>query len=400
MIAAVPTRAGAGISSDPNPAGAARSAARAALAAAGTHRAGLALLFATPDHAPAVAELLDAARDELGTDPVGCTAHGVLVAGEARERGPGVAVLALSGIEAEPFLLSPLSGTEHRAGEALAHRLDAPPAAEDLVILLPDPYAVAPGALLAGLAPALGAAPVIGAGAVDGPGTPPVQWAEGEIATGGVAGVVLRGARPTRIGVTQACRPVTGPLKATRSDGHWLLEIDGRPALAVFRETVRGPLGEDLRRAAAFVFVALPEPGDAEAALRRGDYRVRNVAGFSSERGAIAVAEPVRTGETIAFVLREPHGARDDLKRMLAGLAAGGPAGFGVYLDCCARGAALFDVPGLEAAYQQEALGALPLVGMLGAYEIGPVRGRTEILTYTGILALAGGGEAPGQALA
>jgi len=399
MIAGVATRAGAGISSESNPAGAARAAARAALAAARMDRADAALLFATPDHAPALAELLDAARDELGTDPVGATAQGVLIAGEACERGPGVAVLALAGIEAEPFLLTEVAGAEHRAGEALAHRLDAPPAGGDLVILLPDPYAVAPAALLAGIAPALGAARVVGAGAVDGRGTPPAQWAEGEIATGAVAGVVLRSAAPPRIGVTQACRPVTGPLQVTRSDGHWILEIEGRPALDVFRETVRGPLAEDLRRAAAFVFVALPEPGDPEAALSRGDYRVRNVAGFS-ERGAIAVAEPVRTGERIAFVLREPHGARDDLKRMLAELVAGGPADFGVYLDCCARGAALFDVPGLEAAYLQEALGALPLVGMLGAYEIGPVRGRTEILTYTAILALSGGGEPRGQALA
>jgi hypothetical protein len=43
---------------------------------------------------------------------------------------------------------------------------------------------------------------------------------------------------------------------------------------------------------------------------------------------------------------------------------------------------------------------------MMGAYEIGPVRGRSEILTYTGVLALAGGtdasdgGEGSGQALA
>ena len=100
---------------------------------------------------------------------------------------------------------------------------------------------------------------------------------------------------------------------------------------------------------------------------------------------------------TIAFVLREPHGAREDLKRMLGALPAG-DAAFGIYLDCCARGAALFDVPGLEAAYLQEALGPLPLVGMLGAYEIGPVRGRSELLTYTGVLALGGG--AQGQALA
>jgi len=156
----------------------------------------------------------------------------------------------------------------------------------------------------------------------------------------------------------------------------------------VFCEVAREPLARDLRRAAAFVLVALPEPGDPEASLRGGDYRVRNVAGFAE--GGLAVPEPVATGERIAFVLREPHGARDDLKRMLAGLA-GADGDFALYLDCCARGAALFDVPGLEAAYLAEALGARATVGMMGAYEIGPVRGRTELLTYTGVLALGGG---------
>jgi small ligand-binding sensory domain FIST len=193
------------------------------------------------------------------------------------------------------------------------------------------------------------------------------------------------------VGVTQACRPVTGPLRATRTDGHWILEIDGRPALDVFRETAREPLAHDLRRAASFVLLALPEPGDPEASLAAGDYRVRNVAGFAE--GALAVPEPVATGERIAFVLREPHGARDDLKRMLAGLAAG-PGGargdFALYLDCCARGAALFDVPGLESAYLAETLGATPTLGMMGAFEIGPVRGRSELLTYTGVLAVCG----------
>jgi len=48
-------------------------------------------------------------------------------------------------------------------------------------------------------------------------------------------------------------------------------------------------------------------------------------------------------------------------------------------------------VPGLEAAYLAEALGARATGGMMGAYEIGPVRGRTELLTYTGVLALGGG---------
>jgi small ligand-binding sensory domain FIST len=60
----------------------------------------------------------------------------------------------------------------------------------------------------------------------------------------------------------------------------------------------------------------------------------------------------------------------------------------GLYFDCCARGASFFGIPGLEAAYLQNALGDAPLAGMFGSCEIGPIAGRAELLTYTGVLAL------------
>jgi small ligand-binding sensory domain FIST len=76
---------------------------------------------------------------------------------------------------------------------------------------------------------------------------------------------------------------------------------------------------------------------------------------------------------------------------MLSGLSGGSP-GLGLYFNCCARGAGFFGVAGLEAAYLENALGPLPIVGMFGSCEIGPIgapdNGVTELLTYTGVLAL------------
>ena len=61
---------------------------------------------------------------------------------------------------------------------------------------------------------------------------------------------------------------------------------------------------------------------------------------------------------------------------------------FGLYLNCCARGASFFGVPGLEAAYLENRFGSVPIAGMFGSCEIGPVGGLTELLTYTGVLIL------------
>jgi small ligand-binding sensory domain FIST len=192
--------------------------------------------------------------------------------------------------------------------------------------------------------------------------------------------------------VTQACRPTTELLTITRAEGNWILELDGRPALDVYRESALGGLADDLARAAAFVLVALPS--EADAPLRPGNYRVRHVIGFSPENRAFALPEAVGRGQSIALAVREPETARVDLKAMLAGLRDEPPA-FGLYFNCCARGSSFFGVPGLEAAYLDQAFGDAPLAGMFGSYEIGPIGDadarRPELLTYTGVLALVDG---------
>jgi len=377
-------RAGVGVSSDPNPRAAAEQAVRRATAGAG--RADAALLFATPTHRSQMAPLLDAAMAGLGTRAVvGATAHGVIGAGLEYEGGSAVSVLALSGLEVHPFLIADLAHDGASVGEEIASQLGGVPRSQDLVVLLPDPRASRSGGFLDGVREALGPARIVGAGAADPISDQPLQWCGSEIESGALAGITLRAAHVPRVGVTQACRPATELLTVTRAEQHWVLELDGRPALDVYREAVRGPLAEDLRRAAAFVLVALPR--DPAAPLEPGGYLVRNVAGFATERRAFALPEPSARGDQIAFVQREPEAAREDLKRVLEQLGDRAPA-LGLYFDCCARGASFFGVPGLEAAYLQNALGAAPLAGMFGSCEIGPIAGRAELLTYTGVLAL------------
>jgi small ligand-binding sensory domain FIST len=376
--------AGAGFSTDRDAATAAREAAAQARAAAGG--ADAALLFAAPAHRAAARALVGSACAELGTARVaGGLAHGVIGSGCEQEGGAGVSVLAVRGLDAEPLWVPDLAGNEELAAEEIAVRLAGGAREEDLVVLIPDPHALQPDPLLARVREAVGAAGVVGAGAGDPVSDAPLVWCGGEIGGGALAGMVLRGARARRIGVTQACRPATGLLTVTRSQGPWILELDGRPALDVYREAAREPLADDLRRAAAFVLAALPR--DPAAPLDPGGYLVRNIAGFAPDANAFAIPAAIEKGDRIALVHREPETAREDLKVMLAGLGSESP-GLALFFDCCARGAGFFGVPGLESAYLQQALGQIPIAGMFGSCEIGPIAGRAELLTYTGVLAL------------
>jgi small ligand-binding sensory domain FIST len=380
-------RAGVGLSTRSGARAAGAEAAEAALAGAGG--ADAALLFATPHHAGELPALLGSAIEALGSEAVvGASVHGVLAGGREHEGGPAVALLALSGLEAEPFLIPDLHGEEALAGEQIAALLGNAPRPEDLVVVLPDPRALEPDALLEGLRGALGPAVVVGAGAMDAISDSPAQWCGRRIERGALAGLVLRGTRPPRIGVTQACRPATEPLTVTRVRGNWILELDGRPALDVYREAAREPLAADLRRAAAYLLVALP--CDGAETMAPGSYLVRNVAGFAVSENAFAIPERLAPGRRLALAQRDPESARDDLKAMLAGLAGAAPA-CALYFDCCARGAGFFGVADLESAYLEQAFGAAPLVGAFGSFEIGPIGASTELLTYTGVLALLDG---------
>jgi small ligand-binding sensory domain FIST len=376
-------RAAVGLSTDADPQRAGEALAAQALAS-GLRPDG-ALLFASADYGDRTSELIRTASDALAVRTVvGTHAHGVLAAGQEVESGPSAALLAIEGLELHGFLLEDLAGHETRLGDEIAARLGEP-RPEDLVVLLPDPQAVPLHALLAGASEALGPARIVGAGAAVRDAGSALQWCGRELAEGAVAGLVIRGRRPPRIAVTQACRPVSELLTVTRAQGHWILELNGRPALEVYRKVARGPLAEDLRRAAAFVLAALPR--DAAAPLAPGGYLVRNLAGFALEEQALAIPEPIAVGDQIAFVQRDANSAREDLKSMLAGVREPAPA-FGLYFDCCARGASFFGVPGLEAAYLEQSFGAAPVAGLFGSCEIGPIAGRTELLTYTGVLAL------------
>jgi len=377
--------AGVGISSEAQGGKAADAAAGAALSAAGLERAEAALVFATAGYGNSLPTMVEAAVAALGTEAVvGATAHGVVCGGREEEE-QGVGVLALGGVEAHALLVPELRRNAATAGAEIVHAVGRPLDERDLVLLLPDAAGADLAGLVAGVRAAVAPAVIVGAGAAKPLAAPSLQWCGRELAAGALAGLVLRGDAPPRIGVTQSCRPVSDLMTVTRAEGNWILELDGRPALDVYREVARGPLAADLRRAAAFVLVALPK--DATDPLRPGGYLVRHAVGFAEARRAFALPEAVVRGGNIAFVLRDASAAREDMKSMLASLGDRPPA-FGIYLDCCARGVSLFGIPGLEAAYLEGALAPRPILGMLGSCEIGPIGGTAELLTYTGVLAL------------
>lgn len=375
-------RAGTGLS------GAAEAGLAAAEAIAAASRAlsgappSFVLLLATQPHAAAFGDAVaEAERAAGGTPVVGALVDGLFAGGLEIGDGPGVAALLASGIEAHGFAVHDLSRAAQEGGEWL-HAPGRTPSGDDLLFVLFDPAAGDLRGLVAGVREAAGPALAVGAGVAAGDDGAALVSSAGEIVRGGLAGLWLRGGGRPRAVVTRSCRPAGGPHVVTRCEGNWVLGLDGRPALDVYREAARGPLSADLRRALDFVLAVLPPP--RAAAPLPGAGLVRHLAGVSERRRAFALPEAVSRGQSLAFAFRDGAGARDDLRAGLSELAVP-PSAFGLHVACRERDETLFGVSGLEASYVARELPGVPVLGCLAACEIGPAGGEPALLTHAAV---------------
>jgi small ligand-binding sensory domain FIST len=387
-------RAGAGQSSLSSTKDAVAQAATQALAEAGISRADTAVVFFTAEHAARPRELVETLSSATGAERIsGCSAAGILTAAGEVEGPHAIAVLVLTSdqVQGEPLLVQPLRERDESAGAEIARRMRRAPAEDSLLVLLPDTYNGQPQRLLGGIEGTAGFVPVIGAGASEnGMARTTYQLCGDTVTSNAAAGLALSGAFQTHIDITQGCQPITAPMTITKAEGHLIYEIDHRPALEVFARLLKGPLAEDLRRALQVLFVGLPADND-DNSVAPGNYVIRNIIGLDPNKGILGVADELHEGQAIIFALRDGQRARDDLNQMLgrqAARLAGKRPAFGFYFNCCARGASLYGMEGIDTAYIRQALGDFPLIGMFGGYELAPLGKANHLFAYTGVLAL------------
>src|SRR5262245_23165154 len=386
--------AGAGLSTQSDTESAATEAASRAAAALPEGHADFAIAFATVEHAQEIPELVQAVGATVGTPyVVGCSASGVLAAGQELEEGPAVGVLAVrsNAMRGTPFLFGDTGDHGLSAGLHLGQRLSASRDTGDVVLVWPDPYIVRPDRLLQGLDVTLGQVPVAGGAASSpAPSGGTFQFSGGEVATGAVSGIRLGGAFRYHVALTQGCRPLGSPRRVTGAHDNLLLEVDGVPALEALRAAAGDPKFDDpVEVLSALTVALLPEPGDG--ILKAGEYLVRNIVAVDPDTGVVAIAAEVDEGQSILFARREPQAAREDVETMAARAAAAAPAGgyrFGLYFDCLARGRSLYGREGVDSAALARHLPGVPLLGFFCNAEIAPLRGANHLFTYTGVLVL------------
>jgi small ligand-binding sensory domain FIST len=391
--------AGVGVALNADGFTAASEATRHALVSAGTTAADIALVFAggRHDHDEYAGVLGAVTRAIPRAAVIGCSATGVLSGDDELEDGHAVAVLVLADDGQggprlpRPLFIDDIRGDARAAGARLGRDVLRAVGGDEsgvVVALLVDPAELDAVDFLAGLSESAPEVQLTGAGVSGGEAGCRVFY-DGVARTDACVALVFpRDFHPT-IGMTQGCQALSEPLTITAADGNLVLELDGRPSVEALQRAISDPRNPALRRMTPHLLAGIGELGEGG----RSDYVVRQLAIAEGDRPALAVAEPVRAGQTLRFTLRDAIGARDDMKAMLdeqAEARADHPARFGVYFNCAERGSTLYGQPGLDPELIRRRFGRLPVVGVQTSFEIGPACGRPRMHMFTGVLLLAG----------
>src|SRR5262249_3686010 len=123
---------------------------------------------------------------------------------------------------------------------------------------------------------------------------------DGDILRRGAVGVALSGAIAVDTVVAQGCRAIGSAMKITRASGNFLVELDGRPPLAVLKDLLPQLSERDQKLARSALFLGVSTDPLAEESAH-GGYLIRNILGVSQENGALAVGELLRVGQSVRF---------------------------------------------------------------------------------------------------
>jgi small ligand-binding sensory domain FIST len=338
-------------------------AVKKALTRAGLSRANAVLLFLTPHYAREPEPALRAAARAAGcTQVIGCTGAGVLTDEEWLLDTPGVAAMVFG----HDLRLTPPRGLiEDRAIVSLstpaglsADWLDMP-------------------------APRIGAI----SGDLFGQG-PFTVWSGSRVAESGRVEAVIEGTR-SAIAASQGVRVLTSPIEVAEVQGYDVLRLGNYPALNVLVKSL--PLGvREMERMPLHLIMGGVTFGDPATAIREGRYRLNHIVAANLNNQSITLSHPLNRGERLFWAMRDALAAERDIRMVLERLQTqlDGEPEFALLFPCMGRGPHFYGNSDRDLELVQAQFPNLPVIGMYGNGEIGPLDEGNHLYQYSAIVGL------------
>jgi hypothetical protein len=337
--------------------------------------------------------LLEGLRGALGEDVLllGCSVQGVVSNDTLTEDGYALALMGFGGAEvACATAFAPeIQENSKEKGREMARALKRDLKGEPKVIVIHyDPLCgIDVEAMLEGMRLEVDC-PLVG-GAAGQPWGPPTQtfqyWGQ-EVHSHGAVALGLAGSFACEIGICHGTAPTGISSVVTKAVGNQVIEIDGRPAAEVWRETT-GCKAEDMVHQSHFAAWALgvevQGPGGQTERVIRGAF------GFDLSTGAMLLQAAVPEGTRVMLHHRSIDNVLDgtenmgkELVKRLAGRQPWAVLGY----ECAARTYPFLGQSNTAKEHSQLRAAVAPespWLGMMAWGEIGPCAGRPAFHNYT-----------------
>ena len=390
------TKAAVGTSYHHNPNVAGREAAEQALRNAGVSKPDFVFMFATVGYDQRT--VLRAVREATGGAPLsGCSGEGTINGDDSDESNFSVVVMVISSDELRwrNGLATGLGSDSRATGQRVAQELTSELGADAVgLFVFPDGTTVNFDHLFAGLEANLPSdrfLPIWGGGAGDNLAMRQTyQYCDDEVVSDGVAYALLSGEAQPAWAIDVGYIPIGSERTVTRSQGNVIYEIDGRPALEVFREYLPDPAladhwGARLANAFALCF-------RAPSYIKDEDCIFRAVLSLNKTEGSLILATEVQEGTSVWFSSRNQEKVTTGLDRMATQIKqqlGDTQPKLVFHFDCTARGKIMFrDQEKLRILRRfRQAVGPdVPWAGFYTFGEIGPVGKHNCHHNYTAVV--------------
>jgi len=343
---------------------AARAVARA-LKRARLTRANAVLLFLTPHYATNPDAALRAAARAAGcVQVIGATAAGILTDEEWVLDSPGAAAMVF----ADPITLAP----------AHAYTTDD----EAILLSLSTP---------AGLTADWLDVPAHRIGAVSGDlfGQGPFKvWSSGRVVEGGRADARFFGVRGV-ISASQGVRALTSPIEVAEVQGYDIKRLGNYPALNVLVKSLPSGI-RDMERIPLHLIMGGVTFGDPMTAIREGRYRLNHIVSANLRDQSITLSHPLNRGERLFWAMRDALTAEREMRQAIeqAALRLRTPPAFALLFPCMGRGPHFYGNRDRDLDALVKRFPRLPIIGMYGNGELGPLDGANHLYQYSTVLGL------------
>jgi hypothetical protein len=355
------------------------------------------VVYATVNHDAET--VLATLKDALGeaVQVLGCSSQGIVAQGVVDEGAYSVGVMGFGGsdLRAASSVAREIANDTKKKGEELADALlNKLGAAPKVAFLLYDPLCRADvETLLEGFAARL-SCPVVGGGASQpwGPMVRTYQYWNQEVLGHGAIALALGGPLAAEVGVCHGTSPTGIEMTLTRAEGNKLLEIDGRPALDIWKE-VTGAEDDQITHqdyTASWAVGVKPTGLDNTAP----QYVIRAAFGLDLTTGAVIVQAAIPQGTRIMFHHRTvPAVTRGtiDMGNALAARLGGRRPWAALGFECLARTQAFLGQAATlkeNLALQSVVAPTTPWLGLQAMGEVAPLSGKPAFHNYTYPLAL------------